>query len=195
MPRRTVLVGVLALGVPMIMIGTTPTALACSCAPQQFAARADRADVVFSGRAIALEPERPRTAVGSADPMTRTFSVDRYEGDAQAPQPVVSARSEASCGAGFREGRTYLVLGTHQQAGGTLNLASDLCNGTRELAAVPGADLAVLGPGEAPPPAAEPAPPAEPAEDDAGLRIAAGVGVLVAVGLAAAGIRRHRRAR
>lgn len=148
MPRRTVLVGVLALAVPVIMVGTAPAALACSCVTQQLAAQADRADVVFSGRALALEPERPRTMAGSADPVTWTFSVDRrYKGDAQAPQPVVSARSEASCGVEFREGRTYLVLGTHRQAGGTLHLASTLCNGTRELAAVPPADLAVLGPG------------------------------------------------
>ncbi|MCU1627563.1 MAG: hypothetical protein JWP64_2512 [Pseudonocardia sp.] len=120
MPRRTVLVGVLALAVPVIMVGTAPAALACSCVTQQFTGQVDRADVVFSGRVLALEPERPRTVVGSTDPMTWTFSVDRrYKGDAQAPQPVVSVRSEASCGVEFREGRTYLVLGSHQQAGGT----------------------------------------------------------------------------
>ncbi|HEV7469615.1 MAG: hypothetical protein QOJ30_144 [Pseudonocardiales bacterium] len=196
MPRRTVLVGVLALAVPVIMVGTAPAALACSCVTQQFTGQVDRADVVFSGRVLALEPERPRTVVGSTDPMTWTFSVDRrYKGDAQAPQPVVSVRSEASCGVEFREGRTYLVLGSHQQAGGTLNLASTLCNGTRELAAVPAADLAVLGPGQAPPPVVAPTPATEPAGDGAGVRIAAGLGVLVAAALVGVAVRRRRRAR
>jgi hypothetical protein len=196
MPRRTVLVGVLALAVPVIMVGTAPAALACSCVTQQLAAQADRADVVFSGRVLALEPERPRTMVGSADPVTWTFSVDRrYKGDAQAPQPVVSARSEASCGVEFREGRTYLVLGTHQQAGGTLHLASTLCNGTRELAAVPAADLAVLGPGQVPPPVVAPTPATDPAGRDAGLPIVAGLGVLVVAALVGLAVRRRRRAR
>jgi hypothetical protein len=196
MPRRTVLVGVLALAVPVIMVGTAPAALACSCVTKQFTGQVDRADVVFSGRVLALEPERPRTVVGSTDPMTWTFSVDRrYKGDAQAPQPVVSVRSEASCGVEFREGRTYLVLGSHQQAGGTLNLASTLCNGTRELAAVPAADLAVLGPGQAPPPVVAPTPATEPAGDGAGVRIAAGLGVLVAAALVGVAVRRRRRAR
>jgi hypothetical protein len=196
MPRRTVLVGVLALAVPVIMVGTAPAALACSCVTQQFTGQVDRADVVFSGRVLAVEPERPRTVVGSTDPMTWTFSVDRrYKGDAQAPQPVVSVRSEASCGVEFREGRTYLVLGSHQQAGGTLNLASTLCNGTRELAAVPAADLAVLGPGQVPPPVVAPTPATEPTGRDAGLPIVAGLGVLVAAALVGLAVRRRRRAR
>ena len=103
----------------------------------------------------------------------------------------MSVRSEASCGVEFREGRTYLVLGSHQQAGGTLNLASTLCNGTRELAAVPAADLAVLGPGQAPPPVVAPTPATEPAGDGAGVRIAAGLGVLVATALVGVAVQRQ----
>ncbi|MGH3751500.1 MAG: hypothetical protein ACRDRP_02195 [Pseudonocardiaceae bacterium] len=43
--------------VPLLMVVSAPDALACSCAVAAFPAQVERADVVFSGRAIERREE------------------------------------------------------------------------------------------------------------------------------------------
>lgn len=203
-PGRLLRAGLaLAVGVPLALVGSAPDALACSCVSSPLSARVDRHDVVFAGRAVARAPESVSEVASSADPVTWTFTVDRvYKGAPREPQPVVTARSEASCGFEFEAGRTYLVLGT-EQADGTGVLSTGLCDGTQDLPAVPPADIESLGPGAAPATTAAPtAPPvagavAAPVAGSTWwpLPLLAGLGTLLAGGLVGIAVVRRRRGR
>ncbi len=168
--------------VPLVMVATAPTALACSCAIVGGPAQIDSATVVFSGRALSHD-EGAGAVVSSADPVPWTFAVDRvYRGTAAARQVVVTARSSASCGAELLDGREYLVFGSGDP------VSTTLCGGTQELAGVPADVTAALGPGTAIEP---PEPPPAPSEPPVWPAFVAGV---VVVGALVGLLVRRRRA-
>lgn len=110
---------------------------ACSCAglndDEAFAA----ADVVFTGRLVAVRaPGGP--IISSDDPARFVFDVDSVlKGDAFETQSVVSARDGASCGLELQTGVDSVVFAraesSYDLAGGELD--SSLCSGSRTGAA------------------------------------------------------------
>lgn len=154
---------VMMLSVPLLMVVSAPDALACSCAVAAFPTQVERADVVFSGRAIERREEAAGIVVGSGDPVTWMFAVDRlHKGAAREEQEVVSARSEVSCGFVFEVGSAYLVFASEQPSDGAGPMATGLCAGTRRLSEVPADNMETLGVGERPPAVAEPVAEADP---------------------------------
>jgi hypothetical protein len=196
--RLRALLAVLA--VPFVMIVTAPAALACSCAVQSFGEQLGRVGVAFTGTAVAVADDATGPVLSSVDPLRWTFAVSRvYRGAPGARQVVTTARSDASCGAGFQVGREYLVLGSGDP------VEANLCNGTR--AVVAGEPVhAELGAGRLPPaaPAALPAtPPVDPSASatpaaisgaPSSPLIAVTIG-LAAVALAGFAVRRHKTTR
>jgi hypothetical protein len=195
MMRRLVLViAVVVFGVPLGLLATAPDALACSCAPEPFSAQVGSSVVVFTGEAFERAERAPRgDVVSSLDPVTWTFRVHRvHKGSADELQPVVSARSEASCGSGFDIGATYVVLADEQPDG---SLATGLCHGTQKVT-TPSAEVQALGAGEPPrtsDPVAEPAAPLESVAVAWWQAAVAGLAVVVVAGLAAGTVLRRRR--
>jgi len=176
--------------VPFVMLVTAPVALACSCAATPFAEQLGRSDVAFTGTAVAMADDAAGPTVSSVDPVRWTFAVSRiYRGAPGAHRVVTTARSDASCGAGFQVGREYLVLGSGDP------VEANLCNGTREVGV--GAPVHTeLGAGRSPPadrsdsatPAADPGAPSAPL-------IAVGIGLAAAIVLAGVAVRRHQTTR
>jgi len=163
---------------------------ACSCAglndDEAFAA----ADVVFTGRLVAVRPP-DGPMISSDDPARFVFEVDSVlKGDAFETQSVVSARDGASCGLELQTGVDSVVFArtesSYDLADGELD--SSLCSGSRTGGAPEG-----LGTPNAPSPGSS----AIGSFDDNMDIIVGAVITLAAIVLAIAGVvlgRRSRRA-
>jgi hypothetical protein len=142
-----------------VLVGAATPCYACSCIPASDEEQFQRADVVFTGRAVERhDPNEGDPYQGSGDPIHWTFDVESVQkGKASKRQVVSSARDGATCGRTFTIGRRYQVFATAENG----ELATSLCDGTRELAA--NQDPYTPPPPPTPPPAtATPAPPAPP---------------------------------
>lgn len=142
MRLRTLLATVLLAAASLIV---PQTCLACSCLQMTFAEAADGAEVIFVGTATG----QTRTEDDLGPAVKVTFTVDEvYKGSATTETVVRTPDNSAACGFTFEEGKTYLVMAGHGEAG----LETNLCTGTALADAVAGGDLASLG---------DPQPPAE----------------------------------
>lgn len=176
------------LSVPLLMVLSAPDSLACSCVAAELPEQMQRADVVFSGRAIDRD-QAAGTLVSSADPVTWTFAVDRvHKGSAGKEQKVVSAQSEVSCGFEFELRRAYLVLASGQQPEGAGPMETGLCNGTRHLSEEPADNVESPGVSVGPRAVAEPVTEAYPW----GPSLVAGFGALVVCFLSVVALWRRR---
>jgi len=113
---------------------------ACSCAGLNDDEALAAADVVFTGRLVAVSaPEGPM--ISSGDPARFVFDVDSVlKGNAFETQSVVSARDGASCGLELQTGVDSVVFArtesSYDLAEGELD--SSLCSGSRTGAAPEG---------------------------------------------------------
>jgi serpin B len=134
----------------VVLLPATPV-YACSCLPPGAPlAEMAQATAVFAGRVTHIKA--PAGAIiSSADPVTVTFAVSHvWKGPEESEISLTTARQSASCGFPFQEGQEYLVYA----GGSAANLSTHLCTRTTSLAHA-GEDLAALGEGQAPPPAAQ----------------------------------------
>jgi hypothetical protein len=120
------------------------TGLACTCAPSKGPAEdLELAAAVFSGKVVEIRRHRQ-----SADIFARVEAVLRVErvwkGAGGATVSVFTASHSATCGYGFKQGRTYLVY-AHKDAEG--RLSTGICSRTRRLKDA-GEDLKELGAGQ-----------------------------------------------
>ncbi len=126
------------------------TGLACTCAPSKGpAAELELAAAVFSGKVVEVRKHRQ-----GEDIFARVEAVLRVErawkGVEGATVSVFTASHSATCGYGFKGGRTYLVY-AYKDAGG--RLSTGICSRTRRLKDA-GEDLKELGAGREVPRAA-----------------------------------------
>lgn len=114
-------------------------ARACSCVrPPPPLAAAEKADVVFEGRAAAPTTEGMR--------IRTTFEVLRtFKGDAGTHVDVLTMSSSAACGRRYVPGESYLVYAFQSNG----SLADNLCSRTRRSSEA-AVDFEVLGGGVAP---------------------------------------------
>ena len=120
------------------------TCAACSCIVQTFTEAADRAEVIFVGRASG---GAPAGADEFGPSIAVTFAVSEvYKGSAPAEVVVRTADNSAACGVAFEEGQSYLVLAASDADG----LRTDLCSGTALAGDVVAEDLDSLGAAAAP---------------------------------------------
>ena len=123
-------------------------ALACSCVrPEGPSEELAQSAAVFTGRVISLrEFHDPNAkAISSTDPTTVEFEVDTvWKGPSHETAYFTTARSEASCGFTFVEGKEYIV---YSHDGSTVIL----CSRTALLENAE-TDLAELGEGDTPQP-------------------------------------------
>jgi|GEM_PF-1734546 len=94
------------------------SALACSCVKTTDLYKIESADLIFIGRLISSkDPSAGSRSSSSMDPIIYTFEIERlYKGEDAHEVEVLSARSSASCGKTFREGR-HLVLARASSGG------------------------------------------------------------------------------
>ena len=124
----------------LLMVWALPSAArACSCVrPPPPLAAAEKADVVFEGRAGAPTTEGMR--------IRTTFEVGRtFKGNTGIYVDVLTMSSSAACGRRYVPGETYLVYA--YQSGGSL--ADNLCSRTRRSSEAV-VDFEILGAGLAP---------------------------------------------
>jgi hypothetical protein len=144
---------VVAVAVVVVAAGLSWSTPASACSVTELPTEAQyvaRADVVFEGTAVnRVDPKAGSPAIGTGDPITWTFAVDRrIKGSVAAQQVVQSARSGASCGFTFTVGTRYRVYGNYD---GTV-LRTGFPSGTREAPLV----TATTAPRAVPPPASPP---------------------------------------
>ena len=120
------------------------TALACSCLPSKGVAQElEISSAVFSGKVIEIKRHDQ-----AADPLGQVeviFEVYKsWKGADKRIVSVFTGSNSASCGYGFKKGRTYLVY-----TGGTPQgrLSTSICSRTKRLNKA-GEDLRVLGRGQ-----------------------------------------------
>ena len=120
------------------------TALACTCVPSKGVAQdVEISSAVFSGKVIEIK-RHDRTA----EPFWQVeviFEVDKsWKGVDKRIVSVFTSSGSASCGYGFKKGRTYLVYtgGSPQE-----RLSTSICNRTKRLNQAR-EDLRVLGAGK-----------------------------------------------
>lgn len=125
-----------------ILLGAD-AALACTCVPAGSPVlELERATAVFSGRVV--EIRRHREAADIFARVEVVFRVERvWKGVEQRTVSVFTSEHSASCGYGFRRGRTYLVYAHGNRGGG---LSASICSRTRRLRDAR-RDLEVLGAG------------------------------------------------
>lgn len=142
------LVAVLLLTGSWLLLAAAPAA-ACSCARRSAAETTAAADAVFSG--VGGARHDPRAWLGSrssADPIAWTLRADSVQkGTPDARPTMVSARSDGSCGFIFQVEGRYLVYAQDQGS----QWATNLCSGTRLLAAPPATAAPSGPPAHAPP--------------------------------------------
>jgi hypothetical protein len=117
--------------------------LACTCAPSKGPAEElELAAAVFSGKVVEIRRHRRSEDIFAR--VEAVFRVERaWKGVEAATVSVFTASHSATCGYGFKQGRTYLVY-AHRGAGG--RLSTGICGRTRRLKDA-GEDLKVLGAG------------------------------------------------
>lgn len=179
----------------VVMIGGVVSvprvAQACSCAVmggeserERTREAAKRATAVFSGEVVNIEPSG--SAFSSAAPVRVVLDVSRvWKGPAYETLTVETARSGASCGYDFDEGRRYLVYADKSslpEGGDTESLQVGLCGATRPIPETGAATL--LGESGAVPDTENPNPPGS----QAGVLPETGGASLAAIGLASLGI-------
>lgn len=168
--RARVLAGCLVLSAAVL--GSARPSSACSCAGEAQAAEALRsADVVFEGTVL-RGPEAVRAQLGIegyTGAVRFHFGVARYfKGQRGEEALLYTVDQESACGRAYEANATYVVYGRLQPNG---LLTDSLCSRTRLLSAA-SEDLALLGEGVAPDPAAQPRDVvAQPEEDDAGCSV------------------------
>jgi serpin B len=148
--KQLVLVWLVLVLVAGQFIFTAPPVYACSCMPPG-APRAEMAQAaaVFAGRVTDVKAPGG-LIISSADPTTVTFAVSHvWKGPEESVLVVKTARDSASCGFPFQTGQEYLVYAFDTGA----ELTTHLCSRTAFLADAR-EDLAALGEGQAPAPAA-----------------------------------------
>lgn len=119
-----------ALVVGGIFLGSAARASACSCASSTVEAYFEKADVVFEGRVIAMEPAvDDSTCTGFCDQAVtvRLAVVQRWKGELGEEAIAHTRRSGAACGFPFETGQSYLVYAAVRGEG----LLVHLCSGTR----------------------------------------------------------------
>ena len=119
------------------------TGLACSCAPSKGpAGDLKLAAAVFSGKVVGVR--RHKRAGDIFAGVEAVLRVERvWKGDGGATVSVFTASHSASCGYGFKEGRTYLVYAYRDARG---RLSTGICSRTRRLKDA-GEDLKEFGAG------------------------------------------------
>ncbi|CAM4338850.1 hypothetical protein [Paenibacillus tarimensis] len=141
-------------------------AQACSCAsPRAMDEIMQGEDEVFTATVKGISKPGGRL-LSSMDPIEVRMIVNKvWKGNIAAAVVVKTAQSSASCGYdGFKEGGSYLVIAEETPNG----LYTGLCSGTKSLASA-GKELAYLGEGYAPGPAA-----AEPVESKHDIQVRQG---------------------
>jgi hypothetical protein len=119
--------------VPVLLVGSTSPACACSCQPATEAEYLQRADLVFDG--VAVDLDRPLLP-GSGTAVSVKFVVESVvKGVAEERVTVRTPAEEAGCGFQFDKGHRYRVYA----ASGL----TTLCAGNRDLGAAP--DVPVEG--------------------------------------------------
>lgn len=129
-------------------------AYACSCAVQAGESEEERArqavgdaEAVFAGEVTGVEKVSVGTVISSSDPVQVTFDVSRvWKGQTYETLTVETARSGASCGYDFDEGRQYLVYAdnTPVTGGDSETLQVGLCGATTPVPDT-GAAVTLLG--------------------------------------------------
>jgi len=116
---------------------------ACTCAPSQSAtAELKRAAAVFSGKV--LEIKRHKEAANLFEGVEVIFVVDRdWKGVEGTTVSVFTSSWGASCGYGFKAGRTYLVYAYENTE---RRLVTSICSRTTRLKNAR-EDLKQIGPG------------------------------------------------
>jgi hypothetical protein len=138
----------------MLVLAAIPSqqAYACSCIPPAPPLESmANSDAVFSGKVMRIDSDEA-PIMNSADPVKVVFNVSRvWKGPEEGAIALSTARESASCGYNFVVGEEYLVYAYNSESG----LTTGLCNRTMPLSSA-GEDLAALGEGVTPAPAAEP---------------------------------------
>jgi hypothetical protein len=118
------------------------TGLACTCAPSKGPAEdLGLAAAVFSGKVVEVRRHKGGDIFARVEAV---FRVERaWKGVEAATVSVFTASHSATCGYGFKGGRTYLVYAYKDHEG---RLSTGICLRTRRLKDA-GEDLKVLGPG------------------------------------------------
>lgn len=119
------------------------TGLACTCAPSRGPAEDLKlAAAVFSGKVVEVRKHRQSADIFAG--VEAVFRVERvWKGVEGATVGVFTASHSATCGYGFRRGRTYLVYAYKDVEG---RLSTGICSRTRRLKDA-GEDLKELGAG------------------------------------------------
>lgn len=145
--RAVAAVPVLLLALGVLVGPSARPAHACSCAGLPSAEQYRRADAVFTGVAVEhLDTNPDGPTFSSLDPIVWTFEVEAVrKGRVPEEVEVVTARSGASCGYAFEEGRRYQVFARREGSpapvaeelgeGHEAGLSSGLCDGNRDLTA------------------------------------------------------------
>lgn len=134
----------LLVAVLLLLTGLVEQTFACTCLPPESPARElERSTAVFAGEVTSVEaPSGPITS--SADPVVVTFEVHTvWKGPTRDALAITTARSSASCGYEFVDGREYLVYASGEED----DLQVSLCSRTKPLT-LAGTDLVALGRGE-----------------------------------------------
>ena len=137
---------VLAVLIVSLWLLASPTpSYGCSCiVPGSPSEELDKSAAVFSGEVVSVKEQSFfGTTISSTDPTTVKFAVDKvWKGTVRPDISFTTARSGASCGFTFAEGKEYIV---YSRDGDTVSLCSrtKLIEDARE-------DLDALGAGNPP---------------------------------------------
>lgn len=177
----------LFLVVATVAVALRPTcAYACSCLPPGTPAEErDKADAVFLGTVVAVNPSSGATMEGS-DPVTVTFQTTTvWKGPVTQQVAVTTPGSSASCGVTFEPGTAYVVYASLNDGA----LSTTLCSRTTAVEHAAD-DIAMLGAGQ--PSVANPQPPTTLPQTSAGAPLQ-GLGqmelLLIALSIFAIGLR------
>ena len=118
----------------------TETGLACTCVPSKGPGEDLKlATAVFSGKVIEIRRHKVGDVFARAEAVLRVERV--WKGGEATTVSVFTASHSATCGYGFKEGRTYLVYAYKDAEG---RLSTGICSRTRRLKDA-GEDIKVLG--------------------------------------------------
>ncbi|WP_270179725.1 hypothetical protein [Alkalihalobacillus sp. CinArs1] len=120
------------------------TAFACSCAkPSVEEVLEDPNTVIFSGVVKGIDENKGLFTASTADPVSVSFQVEKTYKNLDRSRVLVStARSSASCGYEFEEGKGYLVYGYEREG----SIETNFCTRTVALSEA-GEDLLAIGGG------------------------------------------------
>ena len=137
---------VLAVLIVSLWLLAAPTpSHACSCiVPGSPSEELDKSAAVFSGKVVSVKEQSFfGTTISSTDPTTVKFAIDQvWKGPVKPDMSFKTARSGASCGFTFVEGKEYIVY-SHDGANVSLCSRTKLVSKARE-------DLDALGTGHPP---------------------------------------------